>query len=392
MPEGDSAADHPRVALVLPGLRAGGTERVVATLANTMAQRGRPVTVVTFDGEDPYYTLDPRITLHRLAIPLTGIARGTGALQVLRRVRALRRLLRRERPDVVLSFLTKTNVISLVAARGSAIPVVVSERNNPERQIFNRVWRSAVATTYPGAAAFVTMTEGVVSCFPERQRPNATIIRNPVAPVPVASSRSDGRTFVAVGRLDPQKGFDLLLEAFARVAKDIPDWRLVIWGEGPLRPALEAQRDALGLSREQVSLPGVSARPGEWIESADAFVLSSRFEGWPNALAEAIAAGLPIVAFACRFGTTDMIRDGVEGLLVPPEDVGELAAALKRMATDDALRQSLGAEAENFAKAHTPDAIADQWERLVAEVASGRRRAADPLTEPAQALPGGRAA
>ncbi len=167
----------------------------------------------------------------------------------------------------------------------------------------------------------------------------------------------------AVGRLTRQKGFDLLIEAFARIATRHPEWKLVIWGEGDDRKSLEALRDALDL-RDRVELPGVTQRPGLWVETADVFVLSSRYEGWGIVLLEAMAAGLPVVSFACEWGPSDMVKHGEDGILVPSNNVDALAEALSRMLGDGELRSRLAANAEASAKRYLPERILSQWDAV----------------------------
>lgn len=334
-----------RVAFVLAALDAGGAERVVDLLSRAVLARGWEVTVITFDRPTDriFHRYEERVRFRRLALP--NAARGPARLLLMiRRVRALRQLLRAERFDVAVSFLTKINVLALLARIGTTTPMIVSERNNPLRQRSNAVWRILLDRLYPTAAAIVMQTEGSKRCLPPEQRARALVIPNPV-PAPPAQSRSPAPpTIVAVGRLNEQKGFDLLLSAFAAIAGELPDWRLMIFGEGPERAALASRIDRLGLAG-RASLPGLSTAPAGWIAACDIFVSSSRYEGFPNALAEAMRAGLPAVAFDCDFGPADLITDDVDGLLVPPENVPALAAALLRLATDKALCDRLGASA-----------------------------------------------
>lgn len=334
-----------RVAFVLAALDAGGAERVVDLLSRAVLAQGWDVTIITFDrpADRIFHRYEERVRLRRLALP--NAARGPARLLLMiRRVRALRKLLRAERFDVAVSFLTKINVLALLARIGTGTPMIVSERNNPLRQRSNMVWQILLDRLYPTATAIVMQTEGSKRCLPPAQRVRALVIPNPV-PAPQPQSRSTAPpTIVAVGRLNEQKGFDLLLSAFAAIADKLPDWRLMIFGEGPERAALASRIDRLGLA-DRASLPGLSTTPAGWIAACDIFVSSSRYEGFPNALAEAMRAGLPAVAFDCDFGPADLITDNVDGLLVPPENVPALAAALLRLASDKALCDRLGASA-----------------------------------------------
>lgn len=363
-----------RIAVVLPALGAGGSERVISLLANHWAEQGRSITLVTFEppGTPPYYPIDPRVTLRQLGLPPRPEVWHQGLRRTVARARALRRALRAADPELVLSFLTRTNILALLAARGLDRPVIVSERNNPERQRFGPVWTWLRARTYPHADCLVTMTERALAALPPAERPRSRVIPNPVMLPEGWRPRRDGRTIAAVGRLVGQKGFDLLLRAFAQVAPAHPDWRLVIWGEGEERAALERQRVELGLEG-RVELPGITARPGEWVETADLFVLSSRFEGWGIVVAEAMAAGLPVVSFDCPFGPREMIRDGVDGLLVPDQDVAALAAALDRALGDPSLRARLAAAARVSAERFAPARVMAGWDSVVADVVAARR-------------------
>lgn len=361
-----------RVAFVLAALGAGGAERVISLITSTWVERGVDVTVIAFDAADDiiYHRFDPRVRLVRLGIA-PARSGGWAALQAnYRRVRALRSALRRLRPDVLIAFLTKINALTLVAATGLGCPVIVSERNNPRRQAAHPFWNLALQGLYRRAAAVVMQTRASLDCLPSRIHRRAMVIPNPILP-PVAVGLAPERpTLVAVGRLVPQKGFDLLIDAFARIAGDYQEWSLVIWGEGPERTIIEMRIQALGLT-DRVRLPGLSEAPGAWMAEATVFVLSSRYEGFPNALAEAMAAGLPVVAFDCPFGPSEMIEHEVDGLLVCSEDVSGLAAALSRIMSDPALRKRLGAAAGASAARFAPYRIIERWDALMLRVAGG---------------------
>lgn len=362
-----------RVAFILAALDAGGAERIIDLLSRAALEQGWDVTIITFDRSTDriFHNYDPRVRMRRLALPVA--AKGLARLfLMIQRIRALRRLLRKERFDVAVSFLTKINVLSLLAKIGTGTPMIVSERNNPLRQPSNLIWRPLLHRLYPTAAAIVMLTERSKICLPQAQRARAIVIPNPML-APAAEPRLPAPpTIVGVGRLNEQKGFDLLLDAFAAIADSIPDWRLVIFGEGPDRPLLEQQVSRLGLTGRAL-LPGASATPGMWIAACDIFVLSSRYEGFANALAEAMGSGLAVAAFDCDFGPGDMIHDNIDGLLVPREDAYALALALLRLATDSALRQRLGASAAVHAARFDLGQVNRRWMELITECASARR-------------------
>lgn len=378
-----------RIALVITALGAGGAERVMITLANSWAARGWEVTLITFEPPDtpPYYPVDRRVELCQLGVASVSRPLWRALRHGVRRVRALRAVLCARDPDLVISFLAKINVLTMLATRGLSVPVVVSERNNPRRQLFRPTWRWLRERLYGVAHCVVTPSRGVLESFPPAIRRRGRVIPNPVDVTAPVAPRRGTRQLVAVGRLVHQKGFDLLLDAFARIAPEHPEWTLVIWGEGELRAALEAQRDRLGLT-QRVRLPGLTERPGQWVEDAEVFVLSSRFESFGNVITEAMVAGLPIVSFDCPWGPGDILADEVDGLLVAPESVEALAAGMRRLIADPELRQRLGEAAVQGVQRFRQDAIVARWDALVREAtATGGRSAPDPVATPQASNP-----
>jgi glycosyltransferase involved in cell wall biosynthesis len=167
-----------------------------------------------------------------------------------------------------------------------------------------------------------------------------------------------------MGRLEREKGIDFLLHAFSRVAPLHPSWSLEIWGEGPQQSLLEELASKLNLN-ERVRFRGFTHNPFQVMQGSDLFVLPSRFDGFPNVLLEALACGLPIVSFDCPFGPGQIIRHGVDGVLLPPEDVGALIAALDRLMGDDDLRLRLARNAPDVTQRFSVSKIMGMWEDAV---------------------------
>lgn len=365
-----------RLLLIQAGFGAGGAEKVTAMLAVHRQNLGDEVHVAGMDlpPGGSYFPYPAGVALH---VPEPAAARGPLHWQ---RLRHIRRVIREVQPDAAVSFLIKVNVLTLAASLGSGLPVVISERNNPLAQDVRPVWHHGQALLARRAAAIVMQTRRARADLPAALRRRAAVIANPCAPYdgvstgPAPAPGPDGLKLAAVGRLVPQKGFDLLLEAMARIGRTLPATRLTIWGEGPERARLEAQRAQLGLE-SAVRLPGTSPAPGSWIADADILLLTSRFEGFPNVLAEAAVHGLPMVSFDCPYGPRELIRDGGNGLLVPPEDPAALSEAVIRLARDAALRARMKTAAPAVQKLLAPERVLAEWDRVI-EAAVQRRGSA----------------
>jgi glycosyltransferase involved in cell wall biosynthesis len=346
----------PRVAIFVPSMRGGGAERVMATLANSWVELGLEVDVVLVERVGPYLaSLDPRVRIVDLRVS-----------RVAHAVWPLVRYLRERRPRALLAAMVHANVAAIIARvlANTGTRLVVSERIDPAQSrhrwsLYLRRW------LYPRADRIIAVSEGTAATL-RRLLPGSServvVVYNPidVGDAARAATEPTGHPWltpgvpdlpvvVAAGRLTPQKGFDILLRAFARVNAE-RSTRLIILGEGPQRPALIALAEALGIA-ERVDLPGFVSNPFAFFGRAALFVLSSRREGLPNVLLQALACGAPVVSSDCASGPGEILEGGKWGALVPVGDATALA---------DAMLAALGA-------AHHPD---------------GRVRAADFAIEP----------
>lgn len=361
--------DRLKVCFFIWGLRAAGAERVLTFLANAWSEKGWRVQILTMeDGRvEPFYPLAEGVGLRTLDLLKDSASFASGLANNLRRIRTLRRAIREARPDVLISFVDKANILAVCASRGLGVPVIISERTDPSRRSLGRWWTLLRGLAYPRAAAVVFQSQAVRDWFPPRVRRKGVVIPNPVPPPPPGDApERRPKRIVAMGRLFPVKGFDLLLDAFSLAAAREPDWILDIWGEGPERDALQRQARDLGLA-ERIRFPGLTERPYEVLRGADLFILSSRAEGFPNVLVEAMACGTPVISTDFGGAAKEIFQDGVDGLLVRPEDPQALAAAMLRLMADPEERARLGARASKVVDRYSGARILALWEDAVRE-------------------------
>ena len=282
-----------------------------------------------------------------------------------RRLIAIRRCIREVKPNVVVGFMTQTNVLATLAARNCGVPIIVCEHTDTRHQKLNMPWSTMRIAAYPFADAVTFLTSNVWRRWKLFLLGKARLMPNPVSidtAVPMATLAYP-HNLIAAGRLIELKGFDKLIDAFALIAAQHSDWGLTILGEGMLRSKLELQIQRVGLSG-RVQLPGRVSNPHAWFSQADLFVLSSRYEGLPCALSEAMACGLPAVSFDCESGPADIIRNNVDGFLVPPGNVLALAEALHRLMTDERTRHRLASRASEVEERFGMDRTLERWDHL----------------------------
>ncbi len=349
------------VAVVIASLGAGGAERVTARLAGAWVSRGDRVTIVTLSsGTEAAYPLDPRVRRIGLDLLADSYGRWQAVAASLARIRAIRRALAAGRPDRILAMLDATNVLTLLASTGLGIPVIVSERSDPSRYPARAEWQWLRRRTYPRARRVVVQTVRAARFFDRWRGVRVAVIPNPVVAPPV-SGAPKAPVIAAAGRLGPEKGFDLLVDAFARIASRFPDWRLVIYGQGRLEPELRARIARLGLA-DRATLAGHAEDLPARLASAGVFVLSSRYEGFPNVLCEAMAAGTPVVAADIASGPREILRGGEDGVLVAPESPAALADGIAALLADPRRRLDLGERGRAVVTRYSLESVLAMWD------------------------------
>ena len=359
--------------LVVPG---GGAERVVAEISGALARRGHDVALASFDrpGETPFYQLDPAVRW--LPLGVGHARRGTSPAEALRRAAALRRLTRGMDLDVAVGFMHSAFIPLGLALLGTGVPMLASEHIAYDHYRTRPLQAALLRLTPFLARAITIISPRIRQGFPGSIRRRMVVVPNPVSvspgrPADVAGDGRPFRTLLAVGRLEAQKDHSTLIDAFAKIAADFPDWRLRIVGEGSLRGPLEAQVGRLGLD-DRVSLPGAIGTIGEEYELAQIFAMPSTYESFGLTTAEALGHGLPVVGFADCPGTNELVRDRVNGRLVAgPDRVAALAQGLSELMGSAHLRRDYSSAAPSSIRDFAPERIVDQWEGLLEAIAAG---------------------
>jgi GalNAc-alpha-(1->4)-GalNAc-alpha-(1->3)-diNAcBac-PP-undecaprenol alpha-1,4-N-acetyl-D-galactosaminyltransferase len=347
--------------LFIASLGSGGAERVMTEVANGLIDQGIEVHLVTLDSEVPdFYRTDARVIRHNPGAQTLGTSLMCRLSRNVALISWMRRILRQYRPDAVLSFIDRTNILVTVAGLGLGLKIVVSERVDPAADhVLPFGWRLVRPWIYRLSQRVVVQTTDVATWVKQHWKLDATVIPNVLRQMP-PPRREREKLIVSIGRLVRQKGFDLSIEAYGRLHSKHPDWRYVILGDGPLRQELETLRNRLQLENV-LSFEGLVTDVEAWLERATICVQPSRFEGFPNVVMEAMAMGVATVSSDCRSGPRDLIQNQSEGMLVPVEDIDALEASLDRLMSDTTLCRQLGDAAMSIRNRFARNRILELW-------------------------------
>lgn len=350
-----------KILFAIPSLGSGGAERVICTLANEMTERGYDVGVLLIGNSRVHYQLSQKVQRIQLKCEERYGHLNT-ALRYANRIKDIRGALIKHKADVVISFMSENNIDVCLAAMGLRVPVIVSERNDPSIDPASRAKQLLRELAYCRANGFVFQTPDAQAYFNTRIQKASCIIFNPLtAQLPQPYEGERDMRVVSVGRLNKQKNFPLLINAFEDFSREYPAYTLEIYGEGALERQLQRLVQEKSLA-EKVVFKGFCGDVHEQIRTAAFFVMTSDFEGMPNALVEAMALGMPCISTDCRCGGPRLLmQDGKNGLLIPVKDKEVLLQAMKKLAADPQFAQSLGKNAEKIKKQVDTQTVVDQW-------------------------------
>ncbi len=347
-----------KIVFLISSLGGGGAERVVSILANNYAERGFDVDIVMVVGHTIAYSINPNIRIIDYSEP----ENRNFFTKICHLVKKFRQYLIYNKPDKIISFLTEVNMIGLTAALGLKENFYVSVRNDPchdGNKYMNRL--ASWMYSFYNCKRIIFQTEYQKSQFPEKIREKGIIINNPI--ILSSKKRKPMHKIVSVGRFFPQKNQKMLIQAFAEISPQNPDYQLIIYGEGPLRQELESLISNLHLDNK-IFLPGFKKNIHELISDAEIFVLPSDYEGLSNALLEAMCMGIPCISTNVS-GIDEVIKNNINGILIPPGNTDKLVQAMERMINSPELRIKLSKKGFETGKKFTADFICEEWFKAI---------------------------
>jgi len=347
---------------------AGGAEKGFTDVATGMVEKGYGVTVLTFDppGSSSFYPMNDKI--RRINLGIGDTAQKTTIAESLKRISMLRKVVQDEKPDTVIAFMHSMFVPMALALVGTGIPVIASEHTVPEHYrgklfeffmfIFSAIFVRRITV----------LSDDVKDLYPTVLRPRMYTMPNPIKVVQNNKKRGEygeRKVILNVGRLDPKKDQRTLVQAFATLAKDYPEWDLKIIGEGPMRSDLELLINVLDM-QDRVFLPGTTKEIEKEYQQAEFFVTASQYESLGMSTVEALSHGLPAIGFQDCPGTNKIIQEGKNGMLLPSRNrILMMANAMKKLVEDDALRFKLSEAAPASVETFQSENIYRNWDKLI---------------------------
>lgn len=350
-----------KLLLYLDAMNRDGAERVLASIANYFVNNYQVVLVNDISlGEENEYPVDERIKRYFLGI-IGGGARGNFT-----RIKSLRKIIKSERPNAILSFKGACNLRMLLAAKGLKVRKVVSVRNDPNYEYGRGIKKLVSKILFRSASFCVFQTQEAMDYFPKSIRKKSTVIWNPVADKFYERAwKAEKEEIVVVGRLVPQKNPLLALDAFALVAQNHPHTNLVYYGSGELKHTILQKSKEFGLS-DRVSIINNVPNIEDYISSARLFLMTSDFEGMPNALMEAMTIGLPCVATDCPCGGPRAISEGFgEEMLVPCKEAKTIAARINELLFNETRQKELSKKERERSSLFKKSVIMRKWENCL---------------------------
>lgn len=351
-----------KIAMMIASLSRGGSERVMVNLAEYLHRQGHEVTIVTQYRLENEYEISEGIT--RVLSEITQAEMGGRITNFTARVRKLRNIWKELRPDVILSFIGKNNLMTIMTTRGLKVSVAVAVRGEPSEEYYSRGLMKAANLLFPKADGVILQTNASRGYFDRAAVKKSVIMKNPLNNDFLRDEYTGRRRneIVMVGRIDENKNHKMAINAFANVADKYADYHMTIYGEGELRKALQELVKELHME-DRIALPGATGQVAEAIFDAKLFLLTSNSEGVPNTVIEAMALGIPVICTDCPSkGPAELIIDGENGILIPVGNQGALENAIDSVLSDDEKQKKISHNAYQTAKQFAGDIVNHEWE------------------------------
>lgn len=337
-------------------LDVGGAAKILKYVAELTYRNGYNVILVSLFKSDKIRAALP-IGIQLIDLDMNSF----GYCRRLKILIKIRRLVKKLNPNIICSFISDVAFMCRLATIGLRITYISAERGDPYTMPLK--WQLPVKWAYNKSDYCIFQLKKAMDYFGDNLKKKSYVIPNPYATNELVKPYDGVRekTIISVGRFDNQKGYDVLIKAFAKFLIEEPDYRLIIYGDGELRECLLKTAEAIGVV-EKVEMPGYISNVSEKIRKAGIFVLSSRFEGIPNSLIEAMSLGIPTISTDCTPGGPAFLTDnGRRGLLVPVDDEHEMVKAMIRIASDSVLAKKLSNEGKEIVDILNPEIIENEW-------------------------------
>lgn len=343
-----------KILFVSGSLIRGGAQRVITLLADEYVRLGWSVHMAVLLENKVGYKISDRIVIHDI------VRRGNQVKNTAKWIKGIKRILESENPDVVVSFAGRINMITMLAARGTGVPVLVSERNDPAHDRRSKPEQWLCKRFYARADKVVFQTQYQARYYEKWCRENSVIIGNPIS-APVYEGEHKKKDIVCVGKLMDQKNHPMMIRAFKQIAEEFPDKQVWIYGEGAKREELEALIRSKGLEG-RIRLPGNSDHIFDILRENEYFVMCSDYEGLSNALLEAMISGMVCITTLWN-GVEEIVQDGMNGYLIPVGDTDALAEKLRTVLRTD--NESIRKQGIETGKRYSGDTVLQQWRQTI---------------------------
>ena len=357
-----------KLAFIIPSLKAGGAERVVSTLATQLVDNFDVMIIVLYHCT-PFYAIDPKVQIKYLKDDYNSTPSiFQSIMNHFDLIRSARKEIKSYQTDIIIVFTTIPNIYSIILAKQLKLKSIISERIHPRFGSISKFWVTLRKWIYPKTDMLVIQTKDIANYFNDFMRTEKLqIINNPLSDE-LANQKKDieysvrKKHVICVGRLEDQKNQELLINAFSNI--DHSGWKLLLIGQGRNHERYQVLIDKLGM-QESIELVGNAKNIFEYYNTARIFVLSSNYEGFPNALIEAMYFGMACIATDCPSGPSEIILDMDNGILIPVDDQFQLERNLNTLMQDEVIQTQLGQNAEQSTAIFNARSIANTWQELI---------------------------